>query len=140
MAYFNPDFWEISFDFDKLTEFDSRRSLRYETEAERESRWMRQDWQERLMPRLMDIIENELTPKQRQAVLLYFFGQKTQEEIGQIMGIPHQVVSQHIYGIKRNGKKIGGAIARIRKACKEREIHFAMPYDAEERGLLSAVS
>ncbi len=101
---------------------------------------MRQDWQEQLMPRLMDIIENELTPKQRQAILLYFFGQKTQEEIGQIMGIPHQVVSQHIYGIRRNGKKIGGAIARIRKACKERGIHFAIPYDAEERSLLSAVS
>ncbi len=140
MAYFNPDFWEISFDFDKLTEFDSSRSLWYETKAERESRWMREDWQEQFMPRLMDIIESELTPKQRQAVILYFFGQKTQEEIGQIMGIPHQVVSQHIYGIRRNGKKIGGAMARIRKACKEEGIHLMMPFDAEERSLLGAVS
>ena len=127
MAYFNPDFWEISFDFDKLAEFDNRRSLCYETEAERESRWMREDWQEHLMPRLMDIIENELTVKQRQAVVLYFFGQKTQEEIGQIMDIPHQVVSQHIYGIRRNGKKIGGAMARIRKACKEKGIYLKTP-------------
>ncbi len=124
MARFNPDFWEISFDFDKLTEFDSRRSLWHETDTERESRWTREDWQEQLMPRLMEIIENELTPKQRQAVILYFFGQKTQEEIGRIMGIPHQVVSQHIYGIRRNGKKIGGAIAKIRKACEERGIYL----------------
>lgn len=72
----------------------------------------------------MEIIENELTPKQRQAVILYFFGQKTQEEIGRLMGIPHQVVSQHIYGIRRNGKKIGGAIAKIRKACEERGIYL----------------
>lgn len=105
-------------------EFDSRSSLRYETELERESRWIREDWQEQLIPRLMEIIENELTPKQRQAVILYFFGQKTQEEIGRLMGIPHQVVSQHIYGIRRNGKKIGGAIAKIRKACEERGIYL----------------
>ena len=124
MARFNPDFWEIPVDFDKLTEFDARRALLYETDEERESRWMREYRQEQLMPRLMEIIENELTPKQRQAVMLYFFAQKTQEEIGRIMGIPHQVVSQHIYGIRRNGKKIGGAIARIRKACKERGIYL----------------
>ena len=140
MAYFNPDFWEISFDFHKLTEFDSRRSLCHETDTERESRWMREEWQEQLMPRLMDIIENELTPKQRQAVMLYFFGQRTQEEIGRIMGVPHQVVSQHIYGIKRNGKKIGGAIAKLRKACSERGINIMIPYDAEERSLLGAAS
>lgn len=124
MARFNPDFWEISFDFDKLTEFDNRRSLWYETEMERELRWMREDQREQLMPGLMEIIENELTPKQRQAVLLYFLGQKTQEEIGRIMGIPHQVVSQHIYGIRRNGKKIGGAIAKIRKACEKNGINL----------------
>jgi DNA-directed RNA polymerase specialized sigma24 family protein len=122
MAYFNPDFWEIPVGLDKLTDFDTRRALWYETDDERETRWIRADRQEQLMPRLMEIIENELTPKQRQAVLLYFFGQKTQEEIGRIMGVPHQVVSQHIYGIRRNGKKIGGAIARIRKACKKRGI------------------
>ena len=120
LARFNPDFWEISFDFDKLTEFDSSRSLWYETDAERESRWMREDRQEQIMPRLMEIIEDKLTPKQRQAVILYFFGCKTQEEIGLIMGIPHQVVSQHIHGIRRNGKKIGGAIARLRKACEKK--------------------
>lgn len=119
MASFNPDFWEISFDFDKLTEFDSRHSLWYETEAERELRWMREEWQEQIMPRLMEIIDSELTPRQREAVILYFFGQKTQEEIGRIMGVPHQVVSQHIYGIRRNGKKIGGAMAKLRKACEE---------------------
>jgi RNA polymerase sigma factor (sigma-70 family) len=124
MAYFNPDFWEIPVDFEKLTEFDTRNALWYETDEEREARWQREDRQERLMPRLMEIIDNELTPKQREAVILYFFGQKTQEEIGQIMGISHQVVSQHINGIKRNGKKIGGAIARIRKACEKTGVNL----------------
>ncbi len=122
MTRFNADFWEICLDFEKLMEFDTRRALWYETDAERESRWMREDRQEQIMSRLMEIIENVLTPKQRQAVMLYFFGQKTQEEIGQIMGVPHQVVSQHLYGIRRKGKKIGGAIAKIRKACEERGI------------------
>jgi len=123
MACFNPNFWEIPFDFDKLTEFDSKCALWYETDEEQESRWLREDKQERIIPQLMEIIENELTPKQRQAFILYFFGQKTQEEIGQIMGIPHQVVSQHIYGIRRNGKKIGGAIAKIRKSCEKKGIY-----------------
>jgi len=130
MAHFNPDFWEIPVDFDKLTEFDTRRALWYETDEERESRWNCEDRQEQLIPELIEIIENELTSKQRQAVMLYFFGQKTQEEIGQIMDIPHQVVSQHIYGIRRNGKKIGGAISRIRKACKERGICLKKPRSA----------
>jgi RNA polymerase sigma factor (sigma-70 family) len=126
MAHFNPDFWEIPVDFDKLTEFDAGCSLVYETDEERESRWMREDRQEQIIPMLMEIIENDLTPKQRQAVMLYFFGQKTQEEVGRIMGIPHQVVSQHLYGIRRNGKKIGGAMARIRKACEREGICPAM--------------
>ena len=124
MACFNPDFWEIPVDFDTLAEFDVSHAIWHETKEERESRWMREDRQEQFMPKLMDIIENELTPKQRQAVILYFFARKTQEEIGQIMGIPHQVVSQHIHGIRRNGKKIGGAIARIRKACERRGIYL----------------
>lgn len=124
MAHFNPDFWEIPVDFHKLTEFDTGCALVYETDAERESRWLREDRQEQIIPILMEIIENNLTPKQRQAVMLYFFGQKTQEEIGRIMGIPHQVVSQHIYGIRRNGKRVGGAIARIRKACEREGIYL----------------
>ena len=124
MTHFNPDFWEIPVDFDKLAEFDDRRAIWYETEEERESRWLREDSQEQFMLKLMEIIEDELTPKQRQAIILYFFAQKTQEEIGRIMGIPHQVVSQHIHGIRRNGKKIGGAISRIRKACKRRGIYL----------------
>ena len=124
MALFNPDFWEISFDFDKLTNFDISRSLWYETDSERESRWRREDQQAEIMPRLMEFIESELTPKQRQAVILYFFGQKTQEEIGHIMGIPHQVVSQHIYGIRRNGKKVGGAMTKLRKVCEAEGIYL----------------
>lgn len=124
MAHFNPDFWEIPVDFHKLTEFDTGCALVYETDAERERRWLREDRQEQIIPILMEIIENNLTPKQRQAVMLYFFGQKTQEEIGRIMGIPHQVVSQHIYGIRRNGKRVGGAIARIRKACEREGIYL----------------
>ena len=124
MTHFNSDFWEIPVGLDKLMEFDTKSALWYETDEERESRWRREDRQKQLIPGLIEIIENELTSKQRQAVMLYFFGQKTQEEIGRIMGVPHQVVSQHIYGIRRNGKKIGGAIMRIRTACKEKGISY----------------
>ncbi len=122
MASLNPYFWEIPIASDKLAEFDNRSGLWYETDEERESRWSREYVQTQIMTKVMDIISSELTSKQQQAVILYFFGRKTQEEIGQIMGIPHQVVSQHLYGITRNGKKVGGAIAKIRKACEKRGI------------------
>jgi len=41
--------------------------------------------------------------------MLYFLHDKTQEEVAEIMGINRLVVSQHLFGIRRNGRQVGGA-------------------------------
>lgn len=49
---------------------------------------------------------------------LYFNDGLTQQEIAARLGIPQQVVSKHLFGVIRNGQKIGGAVAKIRKECR----------------------
>ena len=68
----------------------------------------------------MELIGQALTEKQRQALVLYYLHQKTQEEVGQILGISRRVVSQHLFGSCRKGKQVGGAINKIRKLCHQR--------------------
>jgi RNA polymerase sigma factor (sigma-70 family) len=67
----------------------------------------------------MELIGRSLTEKQRQVLFLYYLHQKTQEEVGQILGISRRVVSQHLFGICRRGKQVGGAINKIRKLCRQ---------------------
>jgi len=40
-----------------------------------------------------------LTQKQCEVVILYFIYQKTQQEVAEVLGISHRVVSQHLFGI-----------------------------------------
>jgi predicted DNA-binding protein YlxM (UPF0122 family) len=75
---------------------------------------------------LMHLISTALTARQREATLLYFLCDKTQEEIAEIMGISRRVVSQHIFGICRNGKRVGGAIEKLRKVCRRRGIDVGL--------------
>lgn len=63
------------------------------------------------------IIGAHLTVKQRRIVELYFFERRTQQEIARELGLPQQVVSKHLFGAMREGRKVGGAIAKIRKVC-----------------------
>ena len=38
------------------------------------------------------------------------------------INVPGYSLSQHIYGISRRGKRIGGGIKKIRKICEKRGI------------------
>ncbi|MGY8823370.1 MAG: sigma-70 family RNA polymerase sigma factor [Candidatus Latescibacterota bacterium] len=113
---FNPDFWEVRIDPEDLEQFSNEAGI-----------WFNQMEQERtphpaplqaLLNPVMNIIDNGLTEKQRQVLLLYYMHQKTQEEVAEIMGISRRVVSQHLFGICRDGKRVGGAITKIRKLCR----------------------
>ncbi|MHC4211970.1 MAG: sigma factor-like helix-turn-helix DNA-binding protein [Planctomycetota bacterium] len=87
------------------------------SEYNRNSDQMRQ--REELVKKLIELIKGErlpkLTERQRQIIQLYFDFQLNEEAIARILGISQPTVSQHIFGKKRNGKKIGGAIRKIRK-------------------------
>lgn len=120
----NAGFWEISVDPQDLDQWGVEQGLWYESEEERRIRYRREDRSDVLFREIKDIIENELTPRQRDIIRLYFFHEKTQGEIAQIMGISRRVVAQHLFGVYRKGRKVGGAIQRIRKVCEQRKVSF----------------
>jgi RNA polymerase sigma factor (sigma-70 family) len=48
------------------------------------------------------IIKEDLTPRQREVLSLYFNGEKIEREIAEMLGLHQTTVSQHlIYGIKK---------------------------------------
>jgi RNA polymerase sigma factor (sigma-70 family) len=70
------------------------------------------------------IMETSLTQKQLEIIELYFYRGKTQQDIAEILGISQQVVSRQLFGVVRKGKKIGGAIRKLRKILGESGISF----------------
>ena len=119
---YNPDFWEIQLDQTDLEQMPNESGPWFETREDRETRYL---WEDRigvLVPRLNTLIFESLTGRQREAVVLYFKYGKTQQEVAKIMGISRRVVSQHLFGITRNGKLVGGAVRKIQRLCKEKGI------------------
>ena len=68
---------------------------------------------------LRQLISTRLSDRQRLIVELYFFEGRAQAEIAGALGISQQVVSRQLFGVVRNGKKVGGAIKRLRDVCAE---------------------
>ena len=118
----NPDFWEVRVAPQDLSQYANEAGLWFESSHESRRRLQREARVRGLIGPIMDLISNVLTEKQRQALILYYFHHKTQEEVAQIMGISRRVVSQHLFGICRHGKQVGGAIQKIRKLCRQRGI------------------
>lgn len=119
---YNPDFWEVRLDPNDLDHYPNEAGIWFDSEPDEAPRQQHQQRLKSILRPVLDLIEAGLTDKQRQAVLLYFMHQKTQDEVAQIMGVSRRVVSQHLFGIRRNGKHIGGAIPKIRKLCRQRGI------------------
>jgi DNA-directed RNA polymerase specialized sigma24 family protein len=61
-------------------------------------------------------VRDALTAKQREAVELHFFEGLSQGEIARRLGISQQVVQKRLYGVERDGRRIGGALAKLRAA------------------------
>lgn len=72
-----------------------------------------------LHERLRAAVEEALTDKQRAAVELYFFEGLPQEEVARRLGVSQQVIHRRIYGARRGGAVVGGAIRRLRAALSE---------------------
>ena len=122
MSKYDPRFWEISVDPQVLEavlpEPDFLEHLFRDAEDERLAQEKEQIKQE-AVAQIRQIIKTQLTPKQRRIVEMYFYEGKTQQEIAQDLGINQQVVSKHLFGVLRNGRKVGGAVKKLRKLCEK---------------------
>jgi DNA-directed RNA polymerase specialized sigma24 family protein len=60
-------------------------------------------------------VREALSPKQREVVEAYFFEGLSQGQIARRLGIRQQVVHKCLYGVQRGGKRVGGALRRLRE-------------------------
>lgn len=118
MPKFNPDFWEVPVPPEYFEQFSTEDYLHYQPAVDVHTNERRAK-QQQVLQQIRQIVANELTSQQARCVQLYFYEGKTQEEIGSILGIQRRVVSQHLFGVTRNGKQVGGAINKIRKRCRK---------------------
>ena len=122
---YNPEFWEIQFEQGDLEKFSNESGIWFETREDQEGRYKREDQVSDLADEIYGFLSEFLTQKQTEVVILYFLHKKTQQEIAEILGISRRVVSQHLFGICRNGKHIGGAVNKLRKLCAQRDISLS---------------
>ncbi|MCY3556008.1 MAG: hypothetical protein OXH56_11900 [Gemmatimonadetes bacterium] len=107
-----------------LEQYPNEANIWYETGEDRVHRYQREDRVDELADAVYDFLSQYLTQKQCEVVVLYFIYQKTQQETAEILGISRRVVSQHLFGICRGGKHIGGAVNKLRKLCDRHGIDF----------------
>ena len=124
MSKFNPDFWEVTISEESWGRFSCEDHLYYEEPGEAERRRARSQRAEALWPEVRAIIEKALTPRQREVVALYFLGGMNQRQIAESLGISQQSVSEHLYGKMRNGRAVGGALRKLRKACAKHGVRW----------------
>ena len=75
-------------------------------------------------PQVRPVLDEVLTDRQHEVVRLYFFARLNQRQIAEQLGISQQTVSEHLYGKVRNGRAVGGAIRKLRKACAKRGLRW----------------
>lgn len=114
---YNPDFWEVILDQSDLEQIPNERGIWFESVDDRVDRCHIENRNLNLARTVYRVVLGSLTQKQREAVTLYFEHGKTQQEISAILGMSRRVVSQHLFGITRNGKCIGGAVKKLRSQC-----------------------
>ncbi|HOD52580.1 MAG TPA: sigma-70 family RNA polymerase sigma factor [Candidatus Hydrogenedentes bacterium] len=121
MSGFNSDFWEIPTSSKYLENVPSERNLWFETEQDRERRYALQDFFQSVLPAINALIEKHLTDRQRDILRLYYFKGMTQVEIAETLSLTQSTVSRHLFGTTRAGKKVGGAIAKLRKLLEKND-------------------
>ena len=116
---YNSDFWEVRLNQCELEKISDEDGLWFESGDDRRLRYVWENRTADLALRILEAVPHCLTEKQKEATFLYFRHGKTQREIAEIMGISRRVVSQHLFGITRGGRRVGGAIRKLRKLCED---------------------
>lgn len=118
MARFNADFWEIPAGSRYIENTPADRGLWFETEVDRERRHALEEFYRSVMPAVQEFIDTKLTKRQRQVLEMYYFQNMTQEDIAAALNLTQSTVSRHLFGATRSGKKVGGAIPKLRKVIE----------------------
>lgn len=118
MAEFNSDFWEIPIGSDYLENLSAERAVWFETDDDRERRYVFEDFFQEVRPVVMQLIDTQLTQRQREVITLYYVHGKTQQDIAVILDLAQSTVSRHLFGTVRQGRKVGGAIPKLRKVIE----------------------
>jgi RNA polymerase sigma factor (sigma-70 family) len=113
MAGDRSDFWELPVDPASLEGLPDASST-----SERRSPAAEQARREAIAI-LGELVTTALTARQRRLVELYFFERKTQAEIAVELGVSQQAVSRQLFGVLRRGRRVGGAIQRLRRLCAD---------------------
>lgn len=116
MPGYDPRFWELPFDPGDIDALPG--DLLDAPDRESEPDPARVAARKEALAGIAGIVRTGLTDKQRRTVELYFYDGRSQVEIAAELGISQQVVSRQLFGVVRDGRRIGGAIARMRKACE----------------------
>jgi predicted DNA-binding protein YlxM (UPF0122 family) len=119
MAEFNADFWEVQAGSQYLESLPANRGLWFETDEDSERRHAFKDFFQEVRPMVDSIIDSKLTRRQQEVVKLYYFYDKTQEDIAVILDLSQSTVSRHLFGTVRHGKKVGGAIPKLKKVISK---------------------
>lgn len=111
----DPRFWELPFDPGDLDALPEE-----VLSAPEEAGAARQAARAEALAGLADLVRTALTAKQRAIVQAYYYEGLTQAEVAERLGISQQVVSRQLFGVVRDGRRVGGAVARLRKICNEK--------------------
>ena len=120
MAQFNADFWEIPAEAAYIESVPAEKALWFETDVDRSRRHALNDFFASVLPAVHELIDEELTGRQKEVLKLYFFHGKTQEDIAEMLDLTQSTVSRHLFGTVRNGRKVGGAIPKLRKMIESK--------------------
>ncbi len=71
---------------------------------------------EALHDAVREAVGSALTDRQRCMVEGYFFEGLSQGDLARKLGVTQQVVQKTLFGVVRSGKRIGGALSRLRAA------------------------
>lgn len=69
----------------------------------------------KLCDAVRDAVATSLTSKQREVVEGYFFEGLSQGQLASRLGITQQVVNKRLYGAQRRGRRVGGALEKLRQ-------------------------
>jgi len=119
MAEYNSDFWEVTAESGYLENLPADRGLWFENSEDRERRYAFNEFFDEVKPTVMNLVDVKLTKRQQEVVKLYYVYGKTQEDIATILDLTQSTVSRHLFGTVRSGKKVGGAIPKLRKVLEK---------------------